>query len=116
MAGDKTEHKRLMIWIVKMGGHAFAVETRDNRDWVDDFSDATMRIGAIAEVPWREPITGTDKLPTREATSAMNKWNEDREVTHRRAIEMLAHHNHFTEVKDGVVVAVFEAVKIGEAD
>lgn len=110
------DEKRLMIWNVKMGNHEFTVETRDKHDWADDHSKDTVRVGAIAEIPWRDPIAMKDVIRHREATSPMDAWNEPREVTHKRAIEFMAHNNGFTKIEDGDIVAVFEAVKTGEAD
>lgn len=96
-----------MRWRVKMGGREFCVETRDKHDWVDEHSDQTIRTGAFAEIPWRDPARSS--FTVAESVVSTGSWNEAREVTHRSAIEKLAHDNDCTEEKDGEVVAVFSA-------
>ena len=96
-----------MRWRVTMGGRVFRVETRDRYDWANDHSDQKIRTGAFADIAWSEPERFAFDAP--EAVVSMNSHNEAREVTHRRAIESLAHANDCTEERDGEVVAVFTA-------
>ncbi len=82
-------------------------QPRDQHGWADEHSDQTIRTGAFAEIPWRDPARSS--FTVAESVVSMGSWNEAREVTHRSAIEKLAHDNDCTEEKDGEVVAVFSA-------
>jgi hypothetical protein len=102
------DQPRTLRWAVRAGGHTLAVETRDRHDWTDDHSQSVARVGALAEIPWSDPLS-MSQIRCREAVAAAYAWGEPREVTHRRAVEMLCVHNGWTEIRDGDVCAVFAA-------
>lgn len=108
------ETKR-MIWDVHMGDLTFEVKTFDKCDWVDQHAYNVIVTGATAKVPEHSPITKSNKLKHHEAVVG-NRFGEDCEVTHRRAIEKLAYINGFTVTLNNKVTALFAAVKKGEAD
>lgn len=94
----KDTESKVLRWSVTGGGETYAVETRDHLGWVSDNSDATMVDGATAEVPWREA-----RRPKITEAVAMKHWDDTPEVTHRRALDMLAMANGWTEVVDDEV-------------
>jgi hypothetical protein len=95
---DKDTGSVMLRWSVTGGGETYAVETRDHLGWVSDNSDATMVDGATAEVPRREA-----RRPRITEVVAMKHWDDTPEVTHRRALDMLAMANGWTEVVDNEV-------------
>ena len=73
------------------------VETRDRIDWCDDHSTDTAVVGAIAEIPWRDPAANTVKV--RECTYNNDGIGpRDRESDHRMAVELLGAHNDWCVV------------------
>lgn len=104
---------REMKWKVKAGGREFTFETRDKRELASDVNDDTERVGAIGEIPHRDPImldfAQCREIKEREAMAPMDSWLESREVTHRRAIESLCDANGWTNDRGE---AVFEAERI----
>lgn len=80
-------------WLVTLrGGMVVQVETRDRRDWLDDHTNRTAVVGAIAEIPWRDPAANIVRV--RETTYANDGMvPRDRESDHRMAVEILGANN-----------------------
>lgn len=97
-----------MRWSVTGGGETYTVETRDRLGWVNEASTETMVDGATAEVPWREFV----RPRVREAV-AMRLWGDTPEATHRRALDMLALANRWTEVVDDEVRPAITVTLLG---
>ena len=95
-----------LLWRVTLAaGGVVAVETRDRSDFVSDASDATVIVGAFAEVPHRDPLrpkcrevaAGADR-------EVMVQLPAAREADHRAAVERLCNANGWegaTIARDG---------------
>jgi hypothetical protein len=74
-----------LLWRATLaGGATVAVETRDRIDFADDTSDVTVVVGAIAEVPWRDPAAMSLECREAEESHYDGGWR-DREADHRAA-------------------------------
>lgn len=88
----KLQPHTLRWLITTREGATVQVETRDRRDWCDDHTNHTLVVGAVAEIPWRDPASNTAKV--RECS-----YNNDglakpnRESDHRMAVEILGANN-----------------------
>ena len=89
-----------LLWRATLaGGATVAVETRDRIDFADDTSDATAVVGAIAEVPWRDPAAMSLECREAEESHYDGGWR-DREADHRAAALRLCEANEW----DGATV------------
>lgn len=82
-----------LLWRATLaGGATVAVETRDRIDFADDTGDVTVVVGAIAEVPWRDPAAMSVECREAEESHYDGGWR-DREADHRAAALRLCEAN-----------------------
>ena len=93
----KLQPHTLRWQVTTKDGTVVQVETRDEIDWCDDHTNATMVVGAFAEIPWGDPASKTTTI--RECPSSNDgAWPRDREADHKMAVEKLAALNDWTVV------------------
>ena len=85
----------IMNWLVTTdSGENFEVETRDRIDWVDDYSDATLVVGAIARFTYKTLFERSSRIHSfeRSVSQGLKQTLED---CHHQGVLALLEDNDF---------------------